>query len=56
MNEKIYNINKKEAKKLLEYCNNNIDTLAVFLYDKGIVNSLYSGLKRAERIKNFINK
>ena len=50
----IYNINKKEAITLYKACNSNIETLAVALYNKGIVNSIDSGIKRAKRIKNFI--
>jgi hypothetical protein len=50
----LYNLNKKELTILYKACNNNKDTLAVALYNKGIVNSLDSGRKRAIKIINFI--
>lgn len=54
--ETLYNLTKVEANILLRYCENNIDTLALLLWNKGKVKTLESGVKRAKKIKNFANE
>jgi hypothetical protein len=52
----LYNLTQQDAKTLLNHCENNIETLAVLLYDKGRAKSLKSGINKAKKIKNFANK
>lgn len=49
--ETIYNLTKEECKTLCK--NYDTDKLALILWNKGIVKSLNSGIKRAIKIKNF---
>jgi hypothetical protein len=53
---KLYNITQIEAKELLNYCNNNIETLALILWNKGKAKSIENGINKAKKIKNFANK
>ena len=53
--ETLYNLTKADAKILLNYCENNIESLALLLWDKGKVKTLENGVKRAKKIKNFAN-
>lgn len=52
----LYNLTQEEAKKLVNYCENNTETLAVLLYDRGRAKSLKSGINKAKKIKNFAQK
>jgi len=52
----LYNLTQTEAKKLLNYCNNDLGKLSLVLWNKGKVKSIESGIKRANRIKKFANK
>lgn len=54
--ETLYGITKAEAKVLLNHCGNDIGILALLLWDKGKAGSLESGIEKAKRIKNFIEK
>lgn len=54
--ETLYGITKEEAKVLLNHCEDNVETLALILWDKGKANSLESGINKAKRIKNFAQK
>lgn len=53
--ETIYNISAHEAKTLFEHCGNDIEILALLLWNTGKAETLESGIKKAKRIKNFIN-
>lgn len=53
--ETLYNLTKADANILLNYCENNIDTLALLLWNKGKANTLEIAVKRAKKIKNFAN-
>jgi hypothetical protein len=52
----LYNLTQQDAKTLLNHCENNIETLAIILYDRCLVKSLKSGINKAKRIKVFANK
>lgn len=54
--ETLYNLTKADAKTLLNYCEDNIESLALLLWNKGKVKTLESGVKRAKKIKNFANE
>jgi hypothetical protein len=54
--ETLYSLTKAEANILLRYCENNIDSLALLLWNKGKVKTLENGVKRAKKIKNFANE
>jgi len=52
----LYNLTQQDAKTLINHCENNIETLAVLLYDRGLSKTLKSGINKAKKIKNFANK
>lgn len=53
--ETLYGITKQEAKVLLNHCEDNVETLALILWNIGKAESLDSGIEKAKRIKNFAN-
>lgn len=54
--ETLYNLTKQEAKILLNHCGNDIEVLALLLWNIGKAESLDSGIEKAKRIKNFAQK
>lgn len=54
--ETLYNISKGEANILFRHFDNDIEKLALALWNAGKSGTLESGIKKAKRIKNFINK
>lgn len=54
--ETLYSLTKTDAETLLNHCENNIENLALLLWNKGKVKTLEIGLKRAKKIKNFANE
>lgn len=54
--ETLYNITKEEAKTLIDYCDGDTGSLALLLWNTGKAKSMESGVKRAEKIKNFANE
>lgn len=54
--ETLFDLTKADAKTLLNHCENNIDSLALLLWNKGKVKTLESGVKIAKKIKNFANE
>lgn len=51
--ETLYGLTKAEANILLRCCKNNVETLALLLWNRGKASTLESGIKRAKKIKNF---
>ena len=51
----LYNLTKTDARILLNHCENNVENLALLLWNTGKVKTLDSGMKRALKIKNFAN-
>lgn len=49
----LYNLTREDAKTLLNHCENNVEKLALLLWNSGKVKTLESGIKRAIKIKNF---
>ena len=49
----LYNLTKQDAKTLLNNFDNNTETLAVALWNKGKAKSLESAIKKAIKIKKF---
>lgn len=49
----LYKLTQQEAKILLNNCNNNTETLAVVLWNKGKSKNLESAVKKAIKIKKF---
>lgn len=54
--ETLYDLTKADANILLRYCEDNIEKLALLLWNTGKVKTLESGVKRAKKIKNFANE
>ena len=51
----LYNLTKEDATVLLNHCGNDIEILALLLWNKGKAESLDSGIEKAKKIKNFAN-
>ena len=49
-------ITPQEASKLLNQCDNNIETLALALWNKGKAATLESGVEKAKQIREHANK
>ena len=49
----LYNLTKSECKCLVD--NYNTENLALLLWNKGKAKTLESGIKKAKKIKNFID-
>lgn len=56
MKTTLYNITKSEAEILFQHCDNSIEKLALVLWNAGKAETLESGIEKAKRIKNFIEK
>ena len=52
----LYNLTPQDANKLINHCNNDLETLAVMLWDKGKAKTLQSGLSRAKNLSKFAQK
>ena len=51
---KLYNLNKDEAKQLLEYVSYDTGKLALILWNSGRAATIASGINKAKRLANFI--
>lgn len=51
--ETLYGLTKADANILLRYCEDNVNSLALLLWNTGKAGSLDSGIKKAKKIKNF---
>lgn len=52
----LYNLTREDAKTLFNHCENNVNKLALLLYNTGKAKTLESGIEKAKRIKNFAIK
>ena len=49
----LYNLTKKDAKILLNSCENNVENLGLLLWNRGKTKTLETAVKKAIKIKKF---
>lgn len=54
--ETLYGLTKADANILLNHFENNVENLALMLWNTGKAKTLKSGVERAKKIKNFAQK